>query len=339
MYGRTDPVVVFKKAMDMTVKTRGLRPGDKKRVIVSHPSWPNPFSTKLITIMDDERFFYTLLKTVLEYVEYKAVPLHEVKVEIQSTKIPRGKGRIRITKDNTGRKKCIITIKKPDTMCLARAIVTAHANLNKDKWTISAVKNGFNKSRALQGTEALKLQEEASVPVSDHVSALEDVGTYAKHLGVQVNIVDADYFNGIIHTANSGAMEIIYLHKNKNHYDVIKSMPAFLSKKYYCHTCKSAYTRRDKNKCPNKCLACYKPEKHTGDIIVCDKCNRTFFGQKCCDEHLRNRSKGGKRDVVCELIQKCLECKRTVSDLKQHACGYATCSNCKKYCDLKTHEC
>ena len=116
-------------------------------------------------------------------------------------------------------------------------------------------------------------------------------------------------------------------------------MPGFLSKKYYCHTCKSAYTRRDKHKCPNKCLACYKLEKHTGDITVCHKCNRTFFGQKCYDEHLRNRSKGGKRDVVCELIQKCLEFKQTVSDLKQHVCGYATCSNCKKYCDLKTHEC
>ena len=75
----------------MTVEARGLRPGDKIRVIVSHPSWPNPFSTKLITITDDERFFYTLLKSVLEYVQQKEVPLDEVKVEIQSTRVPWGK--------------------------------------------------------------------------------------------------------------------------------------------------------------------------------------------------------------------------------------------------------
>ena len=134
--------------MDMTVETRGLRPGDKIRVIVSHPSWPNPFSTKLITITGDARFFYMLLKAVLEYVEYKAVPLN-VKVEIQSTKIPRGKGRLQITKTNAARKRCIIAIKNSDTMCLARAVVTAHANLNKTKWTNSQIKNGFNDSRKL----------------------------------------------------------------------------------------------------------------------------------------------------------------------------------------------
>ena len=48
--------------------------------------------------------FCTLLKSVLEYVEYKAVPLNEVTVEVQSKKIPRGKGRLTITKDNAGRK-------------------------------------------------------------------------------------------------------------------------------------------------------------------------------------------------------------------------------------------
>ena len=96
LYGCVDPVVVFKRAMDMTVETRGLRPVDKIRVIVSHPSWAHPFSAKLVTITDDVQFFYTLSKAVLEYVEYKAVPLNEVTVEVQSTRIPRGKGRFRV---------------------------------------------------------------------------------------------------------------------------------------------------------------------------------------------------------------------------------------------------
>ena len=56
-------------------------------------------------------------------------------------------------------------------------------------------------------------------------------------------------------------------------------MPAFLSKDYYCHTCKKGYTRRDKHKCPNKCLACFKAEKHVGDNIVCKYCNRVFLGE------------------------------------------------------------
>ena len=175
----------------------------------------NPFSTKLITITDDERFFYTLLKFVLEYGEYKEVPLDEVKVEIQSTRIPRGKGRLTITKDNTDRKRCIITVRNTDTVCLSRAIVTAVANVNKDMWTETQLKDGFNKSRLLQETEAKKLHENAGVDIPGHGNTLEDVDTFAKHLGVQINIVDTDYFNEIIHTANPGAEKTIYLHKNK----------------------------------------------------------------------------------------------------------------------------
>ena len=199
----------------MTVEERGLKPGDKIRIIVSHPSWAKPFSTKLITITDDGYFFYNLLKAVLEYVEYKTVPLNEVLVEVQSTKIPRGSGRLTITKDNSGRKRCIITVKNSDTMCLARAIVTAHANINKNKWTKSQLKNGFNDSRVLQGTEALKLHEEAGVDITGYGNTLEDVDKFAKHLGIQINIVDADYFNDIIHTSNPDANEIIYTYKNK----------------------------------------------------------------------------------------------------------------------------
>ena len=187
----------------MTVQDRKLKPGDKIRIIVLHSSWPKPFSTKLITITDDEQFFYTLLKVVLEYVEYKAVPLNEVVVEVQSTKIPRGKGRLTITKHNSSRKRCIITVKNNDTMCLARAIVTAHANLNKNKWTKSQIKNAFNDSRALQRTEAIKLHEDAGVHISDYGCTLEDVGTLTKHLGIQINIVDADYFNDVIQYCKS----------------------------------------------------------------------------------------------------------------------------------------
>ena len=219
------------------------------------------------------------------------MPLGEVTIEVQSTKIPRGTGRsIKSSSDNSGRKRCIITIKNSDTMCLVPAIVTAHVNINKDKWTASQLKDGFNKSRVLQGT----LHKEAGVPVTDYGNTLEDIDTFAKHVGIQINTVDTDYFNEIIYRANTDANEIIYLHKDKNHYNIITLMPAFLGKDYYCHTCKKSYTQRDKHPCPLKCLSCFKTEHHTGDKITCDKCNRTFFGKNCFEEHLRDRSKGKK---------------------------------------------
>ena len=133
---------------------------------------------------------------------------------------------------------------------------------------------------------------------------------------------------------------MIYLYKNKNHYDVITSMPGFLSKKYYCHTCKEGYTHRDKHKCLKKCLSCFKYDSNCkGPEITCNDCNRIFLGQECFDEHKRNRSKGKKTDIVCELVRKCPKCKRIVSDLKVHVCGYSECNNCGKYCDMQNHKC
>ena len=337
-----DPVNVFQKAIDITTNERGLVTGDKIRLIVSHPTWSKPFSTKLLTITNDRNFIYDLLKSLLEFVEYKNVPLNELLVEVQSTKVPRGTGRLRVDKNNIANKKSIICIKNTDTICLARSIVTAYANINKSKWTKSQVKNGFNGSRKLQEEEALKLHEEAGVEINDFGSALEDINTFAKHLGIQINIVDADYFNEIIYTSEGKSTDgkIIYLCKNKNHYDVITSMPGFLGKDYYCHTCKESYTHRDKHKCPKKCMSCFRYDSDCrGPEITCNNCNRTFQGQKYFDEHKRNRSKGDKPDIICNVIQKCLKCKRTITNLKAHVCSFSECSNCGEYCNLQDHKC
>ena len=76
-----------------------------------------------------------------------------------------------------------------------------------------------------------------------------------------------------------------------------------------------------------------------GREITCNNCNRMFLGQKCFDEHKQNRSKGDKPDIICNVIQKCLKCKRTVTNLKTHVCGFSECSNCKEYCNLQDHKC
>ena len=88
-------------------------------------------------------------------------------------------------------------------------------------------KNGFNKSRKLQLVQALKLHEEANVEINDYGNDLSDVETFAKHLGIKINIIDAEQFNSIVYTANKGSNDKIYLLKTRNHFDVIKSLTAF----------------------------------------------------------------------------------------------------------------
>ena len=187
-----DPVDVFRQAVNKTINDRGLVVRDAVRLIVSHPSWHKPFSTKLLRITKGKNLIYNLIKAVLEFVEYKSVPLDELLIEVQSTRVPRGSGRIKVDLNNVSTKQSIICIKNNDTLCLAPAIVTAQANINKSKWTKSQIKNGFNGSRKLQEDEARKLHEEAGVEVNEHGNTLEDVNTFAKHLGIQINIVDAD---------------------------------------------------------------------------------------------------------------------------------------------------
>ena len=214
------------------------------------------------------------LETIIKILEYQAIPIEECKIVVQSIKIPTGKGRLYLTKDTISRKGCIITVKNDDTICLARSIVTAHANLHPEKWTKTQLHDGFNKSRKLQKKQALKLHEEAQVETNDYGNDLSDVETFAEHLGIEINIIDAEQFNSIIYTSNNGSEDKIYLLKTRNYFDVIKSLTAFYDSPYYCHECKKAYTKRDKHKCPSKCLSCFtyaKDIKCEGKEIVCDK--------------------------------------------------------------------
>ena len=211
----------------------------------------------------------------------------------------------------------------------------------------NATKNGFNSSRKLQRDQAMKLHEEANVEINDYGNDLSDIETFAEHLGIEINIIDAEQFNSNVYTANKGSEDKIYLLKTTNHFDVIKSLTA-----YYCHKCKKAYTKRDKHKCPSKCLSCFtytKDIKCEGKEIVCDKCNRKFFGKRCFKNHLKNRSKASTKgehkqakltDIVCDTVKKCLDCNRIITGkyINSHKCGYSECNNCNRYVG-KNHKC
>ena len=74
-------------------------------------------------------------------------------------------------------------IKNDDTICLARVVVTAYANLHLERWYKMQLKSGFNSSRKLQRDQAMKLHEEANVKINDYGNDLSSIETLAKHLG------------------------------------------------------------------------------------------------------------------------------------------------------------
>ena len=332
---------IFQEIVKTVKKRRNLSNNDMLRLVIQNEELPNAISTKFNKV---ENFKLGDLENVINILEYRAIPIEKCKIVVQSVKIPTGKGRLYLTKDTISRKNCIITVKNDDTTCLARSIVTARANLHPEEWTKAQLKNGFNSSRKLQRDQAMKLHEEANVEINDYGNDLTDVETFAKHLGIEINIIDTEQFNSIIRTANKGSEDKIYLLKTRNHFDVIKSLTAFYDTPYYCHECKKAYTKRDKHKCPSKCLSCFtyaKELKCDGNKIVCEKCNRKFFGKRCFKNHIKNRSKiEGKTDIVCDAVKKCLDCNRIITGkyVNDHRCGYSECTNCGKYV-VKSHKC
>ena len=332
---------IFQELVNTVKRRRKLSNNDMLRLVIQNEELPNAISTKFNKV---ENFKIGDLENVINILEYRAIPIEKCKIVVQSVKIPTGKGRLYLTKDTVSRKGCIITVKNDDTTCLARSIVTAMANLHSERWTKTQLHNGFNKSRKLQKEEAMKLHEEANVEINDYGNDLSDIEKFAKHLGIEINIIDAEQFNSIVYTANKGSEDKVYLLKTRNHFDVIKSLTAFYDTPYYCHECKKAYTKRDKHKCPSKCLSCFtymKDTKCEGKEIICEKCNRKFFGKRCFKNHLKNRSKiEGKTDIVCDAVKKCLDCNRIITGkyVNNHKCGYSECNNCNKYVS-KNHKC
>ena len=332
---------IFQELVKTVKRRRKLSNNDMFTLVIQNEELPNAISTKFNKV---ENFKLGDLENVINILEYRAIPIEKCKIVVQSVKIPTGKGRLYLTKDTISRKGCIITVKNDDTTCLARSIVMAMANLHPEKWTKTQLHDGFNKSRKLQKEQAMKLHEEANVEINDYGNDLSDIEKFAKHLGIEINIIDAEQFNSIIYTANKGSEDKIYLLKTRNHFDVIKSLTAFYDTPYYCHECKKAYTKRDKHKCPSKCLSCFTYTKDTkceGKEIICEKCNRKFFGKRCFKNHLKNRSKvEDKTDIVCDAVKKCLDCNRIITGkyVNNHKCGYSECNNCNKYVS-KNHKC
>ena len=302
---------IFQELVTTVKKRRKLSDNDMLRLVIQNEELPNAISTKFNKV---ENFKLGDLENVINILEYRAILIEKCKIVVQSVKIPTGKGRLYLTKDTVSRKDCIITVKNDDTICLARAIVTAHANLRPERWSNTQLKNGFNSSRKLQRLQAMKLHEDAHIEINDYGNDLSDIETFAEHLDIEINVIDAEQFNNIIYTANECSEDKIYLLKAKNHFDMIKSLTAFYDTPYYCHECKKAYTKRDKHKCPSKCLSCFtyaKDRKCEGNEIVCEKCNRKFFGKRRFKNHLKNRTKvEDKMDIVCNTVKKCNDCSQ-----------------------------
>ena len=164
-----------------------MKGNDRFRIVITSDELATPISTKLSKVSDLNS---NQLSDIISTLEYQEIDLEKCKIVIQSIKMPAGKGRLYLSKQTVKRKQCIITIKKNDTICLARAIVTAYANLHSENYTTTQLKDGLNKSRKLQKIQAKELHYNANVEINDCGNSLEDINTFASFLDIEINIID-----------------------------------------------------------------------------------------------------------------------------------------------------
>lgn len=150
---------------------------------------------------------------------------------------------------------------------------------------------------------------------------------------VQIKVVSKQHFNSIIYEGPEAESKI-YLYHHDEHYDVITSMPAFLNRNYYCHSCHKGYQHKEQHRCNNVCSSCHKiHEESEEDWIYCADCNRYFKGTNCYELHKKSTTNGTS---TCKSYYRCKKCNQTVNKKmhkKDHKCGEVYCKTCKDYFD------
>ena len=128
---------IFQELIKTVKRRRKLSDNNMLRLVNQNEELPNAISTKFNRVQD---FKLADLENVINILEYRAIPPEKCKIVVQSVKIPTSNGRLYLTNDTVSRKSCIIMVKNNDTICLARAVVTAYANLHPERWSKTQLK-------------------------------------------------------------------------------------------------------------------------------------------------------------------------------------------------------
>ena len=120
------------------------------------------------------------------------------------------------------------------------------------------------------------------------------------------------------------------LYYSENHYDCIKSLPAFFNSPYFCQKCYKPYSHFENHPCNDVCKKCLDKCCMFLNLQNCIKCHFCEVLCKSEDCLLKHRAK------VCGKVKKCEHCK--AFKVKNHVCNGRYCFYCKIEVDYD-HRC
>ena len=260
--------------------TQDMNEKDQVRFVLRSEQLDTPISIPFMPVeqLTTERVFSQIERVIQSNRDFRLNDA--VTVDIIHVEVPEGSGRSKLKRDTLNireylhKKRSIITIQNNDNLCLARALVVAIAKVeNKPNY-----KNLTRTDRGTQEKEAKKLHAAANVPLGP--CGIPEVEMFQKYLTkYEINIVSGNHNNSIIYPpepSTNNNVTPIYLYLHHNHYDVIASMPGFLSKSYFCHTCRRTYSDKLNHLCPGMCKSCRSYNCVVKDPLECNECNRWF---------------------------------------------------------------
>ncbi len=274
--------------------THGMKEDDLIRFVLRTEQLDKPISLPFMPLsrLTPERVFSQIECVVQSHQDFR---LNEsVIVDIVHVEMPNGSGKRK--RDDVDlesylqNKRSVVTIKNKDDLCLARALVVAIANVDKDgRYKLLA-----DSRKTAQKNAAHELHRKAGVPLGP--CGLSEVKQFQKYLvGYEINIVSMEHGNSIIYPEQPYVVETkrIYLYLHNNHYDVITTMPGFLNRSYFCHMCRKSYNSTVDHLCDAMCKMCRGLKCSFVNPRDCADCGRMFKSQACYDRHKEPLGNGG----------------------------------------------
>ena len=236
--------------------TEGMNPSDQVRFVLGSNQLQTPIALPFCSLeeLTTEKVLSHVEKVVQSNEEFRLNDT--VNIDVIRVEMPQGSGKYKRTtlniRDHLKKKGSVILINNKDDLCLARALVVSIARIEKDP-RYNYIRDS---SRPLQRERAFDLHQAANVPLGP--CGLNEVDLFQQYLvNYQIIVVSGDQDNTIIYPPqpppNPNPEKSIYLYYQANHFDVIRSLPSFLSKSYFCHTCHKGYDVTADHLCDGMC--------------------------------------------------------------------------------------
>ena len=339
-----------------------MESNDKMRMTILHPGLKlGVFVTwRDVSAMTGEAVLEEIMK-VLQSNENFRINDGQMTIQVTVVRLPVGSGRkplhagLYFESENMSiNKRSIIQINNTkDVMCMARAVVVAKCNADKDD-SETWKKNWHTmrqSDRPMQTREAMKLLDQAKIPHTKPCG-IEEYKKIQSVLAPKYLIkVHSQYpKDGLIFPLQfkkKSETRVIHIYYNGvDHYDAITKVTGFLGASYYCEYCDVGYNQRGAHRCADGCEDCYSDIPCIpGQKTRCMDCKRTFRSRDCFAKH--KAMKSNQHKSICQLVYNCGKCNfRIVGTKKNHVCpGQRKCRNCKEIvgpnhqCYIQCYEC